>query len=231
MSQSISISIGWPKPKNVQIKKYGIGFNQSINLTWDKIDKNISPFTQDGSGNGLLNVKYRITESYIESLIQYDLEGNKTFVEKETPGNIFDIDNNYYNESLNSGIHTQKCYEIQAIYNYPRDSTDSTLKETPIIITEKTEKVHVKLPQDLYCSKNKCKTTSVTSQKQYSSKMKYSKSILGGINSVSSFNNSGSSKYKRGFLNYNMFSKPECKNSKYFAVKTICKDNKNIPNK
>ena len=45
MSTNIVLSIGWPKPKNVNLTKKKVGLNQEATITWDKIDINAPPFT------------------------------------------------------------------------------------------------------------------------------------------------------------------------------------------
>ena len=72
MSVSINISVGWPKPKNFTAQSYFKGSNQYVKLNWDAINVNSSPFTIDTSGNGILNIKYRIIESYLYKELKYE---------------------------------------------------------------------------------------------------------------------------------------------------------------
>ena len=188
----IVLSIGWPKPKNVNLTKRKVGLNQEVQITWDKIDINVSPFTEDISGNGVDNLKYRITETYIESIIQYDLEGNETVNEVDRGSNIYHTTNNSFKKYLSEGVSTKVCFEIQAVYNV----SDSSLKNTLPIVSGKTGKIYVKLPKDIYCSKKRCKIGTVLSQNQGSSKMRYSNAI-NNKNAASSF----FSNYARGFMN------------------------------
>lgn len=188
---NIVLSIGWPKPKNVNLTKRKVGLNQEATITWDKIDINVPPFTEDVSGNGVDNLKYRITETYIESIIQYDLEGNQTVIEVDRGFNIYHTQNNVFKRFLSEGVNMKASYEIQAVYNV----SDSVLKNTLPIVSEKSEKVFVKLPKDIYCSKNKCKIGTVLSQNEGSSKMRYSNAI-NNRNSASSFFGN----YARGFM-------------------------------
>lgn len=192
MSSNIVLSIGWPKPKNVNLTKRKIGLNQEAQITWDKIDINVPPFTEDTNGNGVDNLKYRIIETYIESVIQYDLEGNQTVIEVDRGSNIYHTPNNVFKRFLSEGVNMKACYEIQAVYNV----SDSALKNTLPIVSAKSEKVFVKLPKDIYCSKKRCKIGTVLSQNQGSSKMRYSNAI-NNRNSASSFFGN----YARGFMN------------------------------
>ena len=189
---NIVLSIGWPKPKNVNLTKRKVGLNQEAHITWDKIDINVPPFTEDASGNGVDNLKYRITETYIESEFQYDLEGNQTVIEIDRGSNIYHTPNNEFKRFLSEGVNTKACFEIQAVYNV----SDSSLKNTLPIVSAKSEMVCVKLPKDIYCTKKRCKIGTVLSQNQGSSKMRYSNAI-NNKNAASSF----FSNYARGFMN------------------------------
>ena len=192
MSSNIVLSIGWPKPKNVNLTKRKVGLNQEATITWDKIDIYAPPFTEDLNGNGVDNLKYRITETYIESLFEYDLEGNQTVNEVERGSNIYHTPNNVFKRFLSEGVNMKACYEIQAVYNV----SDSDLKNTLPIVSGKSEKVFVKLPKDIYCSKKRCKIGTVLSQNKGSSKMRYSNAI-NNKNAASSFFGN----YARGFMN------------------------------
>ena len=172
MSSTIILSIGWPKPKNVNLTKKSRIKSTSYNK-WDKIDINASPFTEDLNGNGVDNLKYRITETYIESVIEYDLEGNQTIIEVDNGFNTYHTTNNSYSRFLGEGVNKKICFEIQAVYNI----SNSSLKNTLPIITEKSEKVCVKLPTDIYCLNKRCKIGTVLSQNEGSSKMRYSNAI------------------------------------------------------
>ena len=189
---NIVLSIGWPKPKNVNLTKKKVGLNQEVTITWDKIDVNAPPFTEDANGNGVDNLKYRITETYIESVIQYDLEGNETVIDVDRGSNIYETTSNSYKMFLSEGVNTKVCFEIQAVYNV----SNSSLKNTLPIVSDKSEMVCVKLPKDIYCTKNRCKIGTVLSQNQGSSKMRYSNAI-NNRNSASSFFGN----YARGFMN------------------------------
>tara|TARA_B110000046_G_scaffold151719_1_gene160574 strand:+ start:200 stop:838 length:639 start_codon:yes stop_codon:yes gene_type:complete len=189
---NIVLSIGWPKPKNVNLIKRRVGLNQEAQITWDKIDINTPPFTEDANGNGVDNLKYRITETYIESVIQYDLEGNQTLIEVDKGSNIYHTPNNVFKRFLSEGVNTKVCFEIQAVYNV----SDSSLKNTLPIVSGKSEMVCVKLPKDIYCTKNRCKIGTVLSQNQGSSKMRYSNAINNRKSASSFFSN-----YARGFMN------------------------------
>ena len=203
MSSTIILSIGWPKPKNVNLTKKKVGLNQQVTITWDKIDINASPFTEDLNGNGVDNLKYRITETYIESVIEYDLEGNQTIIEVDNGFNTYHTTNNSYSRFLGEGVNKKICFEIQAVYNI----SNSSLKNTLPIITEKSEKVCVKLPTDIYCLNKRCKIGTVLSQNEGSSKMRYSNAI-NNKNSASSFFGN----YARGFMNLGIISARDSRN-------------------
>tara|TARA_B100000035_G_scaffold156677_1_gene133413 strand:+ start:5567 stop:6190 length:624 start_codon:yes stop_codon:yes gene_type:complete len=203
MSSNIVLSIGWPKPKNVNLTKKKVGLNQQVTITWDKIDINASPFTEDLNGNGVDNLKYRITETYIESVIEYDLEGNQTIIEVDNGFNTYHTTNNSYSRFLGEGVNMKICFEIQAVYNI----SNSSLKNTLPIITEKSEKVCVKLPTDIYCLNKRCKIGTVLSQNEGSSKMRYSNAI-NNKNSASSFFGN----YARGFMNLGIRSARDSRN-------------------
>lgn len=215
---SNSISVGWPKPKNVRFSKS----NNKVNITWDEINTDTTPFTLDMSGNGVDNLKYKITESYKEIIIEYDIEGNESIVEQDSLNKIYYTNNTNISIVLSEAVNSKICFEIQAVYNF----SDSELKKTETIISDKSNKLCIKLPSDRYCLKKRCKGNvgSVRLKETNSSKMRYSKAILGGINSVSTFNNS-SNNYNRGFFNFNMLSNSNCKNSKYFATIKNCNNN------
>ena len=191
MTSNIVLSIGWPKPKNVNLTKRKVGLNQEAHITWDKIDVNAPPFTEDANGNGVDNLKYRITETYIESGFQYDLEGNQTVIEIDRGSNIYHTPNNEFKRFLSEGVNMKASYEIQAVYN----ASDSVLKNTLPIVSEKSEKVLVKLPKDIYCSKKRCEIGTVLSQNKGSSKMRYSNAINNKHAASSFFGN-----YARGFM-------------------------------
>lgn len=189
---NIVLSIGWPKPKNVNLTKKKVGLNQEVTITWDKIDVNAPPFTEDANGNGVDNLKYRITETYIESVIQYDLEGNETVIDLDRGSNIYETISNSFKKFLNEGVNTKLCFQIQAVYNI----SDSSLKNTLPIVSDKSEMVCVKLPKDIYCMNKRCKIGTVLSQNQGSSKTRYANAI-NNRNAASSFFGN----YARGFMN------------------------------
>ena len=229
MTVSTNISVGWPKPKNFTAEKYGFGLQQKVNLKWDKIDKNQIPFTLDTSGNGLLNVKYRITESYLYKELNYNIDGTRTIIERIEPGRIFDISDNYYTDPLNLGVAAQKCYEIQAIYNFPRNENEILLKQTDIIISNKTDRICIDLPSDKYCAARVCQmrlNNNKIINKNKSSKLLYGNAILNGINSVSSLDRKNN--YRRGFLNFNKLNTRLCLKSKYFNKPDESCDKKTI---
>ena len=191
------------KAKKCEFNKKKVGLNQQVTITWDKIDINASPFTEDLNGNGVDNLKYRITETYIESVIEYDLEGNQTIIEVDNGFNTYHTTNNSYSRFLGEGVNMKICFEIQAVYNI----SNSSLKNTLPIITEKSEKVCVKLPTDIYCLNKRCKIGTVLSQNEGSSKMRYSNAI-NNKNSASSFFGN----YARGFMNLGIRSARDSRN-------------------
>jgi hypothetical protein len=229
MSVSINISVGWPKPKNFTAETYVNGSDQYVKLNWDPINFNSIPFTLDTSGNGGLNVKYRIIESYLYKELKYEVDGTRRTIETVEPGNIIDINENYYTDSLGLGVSTEKCYEIQAIYNFPRNENELLLKETDIIVSEKTSKIRVKLISDKYCAQRVCQmklNSNIVKNKNKSSKALYSNYILNGVNATSTLSKNNNN-YRRGFLNFNVLNSRLCLKSKYFNKPISCENNSN----
>ena len=186
------ISVGWPKPKNLKILERTRGLNKEIEVRWDNININESPFTVDPNGNAASNIKYRVTQKYVVVERKYDVEGNFEIVENVSGETQFDVFTNSFKQILSEGVDTKICFEVQAVYNY----SDSPVKNTLPIISGKSKMVCHKLPIDFYCLKQRCKIGTVLSKEKGSSKFRYAQAINNARASSSFFSN-----YGRGFMN------------------------------
>ncbi len=156
MSISTILSVGWPKPTGLSVKKQKNGAGHIGIFSWNKIS-NDEVALLDPSGGGYYKIFWRVKINDYKTYLVYD---NPTF-------------------KINIPLGCCKlCVKVQTVY----DLSETNYTYSDQALSEYCEEVCVDCDPDTYCESVKSKTTTIT-QNYGSAKMRYARAIrIGGAN-------------------------------------------------
>ncbi len=156
MSTSTSISVGWPIPTGLTVKKEKNGAGHIATFSWDKIsDAELAAL--DPSGGGYYNIYWRVM-----------INDKKTYL---APAHTFTI-------SVPQGC-CKMCVKVAAIY----DLSETSYIYTDLAVSEYCGECCVDCDPDPYCESVKSIGNTTRTQNYGSANMRYARAIsIGGAN-------------------------------------------------
>ena len=156
MSISGQISVGWPIPTGLKVKKQKVGPGHTATFSWNKISQ-AEMASLDPSGGGYHNIYWRVKINDSDTYLVYN--------------------NPIFTMSVPMGC-CKFCVKVQAIF----DLSGNQYTYGNLALSEFCNEVCVDCDPDLYCESVKQKGNKTTTQNFGSANMRYARAIRNGVN-------------------------------------------------
>ena len=150
------ISVGWPKPTGLNVKKEKNGAGHIATFSWDKIS-DASMVELDPSGGGYYNIYWRVM-----------INDEKTYL---APNPIFSI-------TIPQGC-CKICVKVSTVY----DLSSLSYTYTDLASSEFCDEICVNCDPDPYCENVRVRGNKTVTQNSGSANMRYARAVsIGGAN-------------------------------------------------